>query len=1517
MSDSRVIITADADRAISEFRRFRQQATDALETVSQAGGVIGGVLGAIGASLSIAAFTGWIKGAIDATDAASDLSQRIGVAVEDLAGLELAFQMGGMEAGALEGAMTKLSKQIVDGNSAFARLGLSSKNLDGSFKSNKDMLYELADEFASMEEGVQKVALAQEIFGKSGAAMLPLLNGGAEGLREMDAMARQLGLSLSEEAVEQAGAFNDTLDLLMLGTQGVARGVAAEMLPTLSNLAGQFLTTMTAGDGLKKTADFLSSGLKLLYSVGVGIVEVFSTVGKVIGGVAAYITNGLSHSFEQLTLLLKGDLAGFTAATKRAVTSGAGIVLDVADDIGKGWAGTARSIAAAWDASGSASVQQMAAIVSHGTVVGRSAAEIAAQTKKMNQEQQAQAKLLAELSGLSGTFAQEWDALSRAYASGAISLDKLTMAQADLLAKQPAIKAANDAAAKAAATEKKLLDEAALAVDRDVEGIVKQTEALELKIRTYGMLPEAITDVQIAELEASQQSLVLSDAGVADIQRRIDALKGLRNAQAASTIHDAEIEAVKKLADEGKRMADTIESSLTDALLRGFENGKGYAENLVDTLKNMFGTLVLRPAIQAVLSPMSNSLAGALGQGGSSNGLSSVGSLISMGKSIYTGFASGLSGSLGGIVSSLGNMMGSQAVSAFGTGMSLTTSQAATAAGAYSAAGNTTVAGGLTSGASAGTYAVPIAGWIAAGMALSKNLYQQGWDTHNGTVKDPLQLGGGIRLFDNVLRGLGLSNSAANIFSGQATFAKLFGRKNPEIESRGIHGTISAAGFDGSNYANIVEKGGIFRSSKRYSKDAALTTEQDAGFDATVKSMLEAARGFAATLGIEAGVIEGYNKSIKVQLGADEAANQEAIAKMFASVGDELSLRLLPSLASFATAGETSSATLQRLVADYATIDEVLSAIGTTFGAVGVSSLAARERLLQAAGGLDAFASGVQFFQQNFLTQAERNAPVLKAVTEQMVALGLANVDTRDEFKQTVLDLIDSGALATEEGAKRYAALMAIQADFAQVYPAISNEAQQAAAALEQRTQLQAELDALTMTSAQQEQAALAQQRAALHESVVALFDQVQALKAQKAAVEAASAAAATLLGNVDSAFLTLQRVVSREKAALQASVDVHAEAVGRLRNLAQLLSGTLNSISSPEQQLAQRAAAQAQIRAALAKAQAGGPLPDSESLRDALAAVTRDASDQFSSYNDYLLDLYRTRSDISSLAGITDKALTAEERSLRALEEQIKRLDQIVENGQEQIDALNGQATGLLSLSQAMAALAAAIGAAQANPIISGTSAISSAYQQALGRTPDAGGMAYWQDRLANGASQSAVVDSIKNSPEAMIKALYGEVLGRSADAAGLDYWMDRLEGGISLDAIRATFQSSDEAKKLRGIPGFAAGGDHAGGWRLVGEEGPEIEATGPARIFNANQTRDMFSRLTSPADNGAVLARAVSSLSAEVGQLRAENTLLREEINAGLGAIALNTLNTADHLDAATRGDVPFATKVVKEDE
>jgi hypothetical protein len=59
--------------------------------------------------------------------------------------------------------------------------------------------------------------------------------------------------------------------------------------------------------------------------------------------------------------------------------------------------------------------------------------------------------------------------------------------------------------------------------------------------------------------------------------------------------------------------------------------------------------------------------------------------------------------------------------------------------------------------------------------------------------------------------------------------------------------------------------------------------------------------------------------------------------------------------------------------------------------------------------------------------------------------------------------------------------------------------------------------------------------------------------------------------------------------------------------------------------------------------------------------------------------------------------------------------------------------------------------------------------------------------------------------------------------------------------------------------VHGFAAGGLHGGAVRMVGENGPEIEVTGPARYYSAGQTAAMLG-------GGAAVAN-------EVRQLREEN--------------------------------------------
>lgn len=67
--------------------------------------------------------------------------------------------------------------------------------------------------------------------------------------------------------------------------------------------------------------------------------------------------------------------------------------------------------------------------------------------------------------------------------------------------------------------------------------------------------------------------------------------------------------------------------------------------------------------------------------------------------------------------------------------------------------------------------------------------------------------------------------------------------------------------------------------------------------------------------------------------------------------------------------------------------------------------------------------------------------------------------------------------------------------------------------------------------------------------------------------------------------------------------------------------------------------------------------------------------------------------------------------------------------------------------------------------------------------------------------------------------------------------------------------------------MPKFADGGDHRGGLRLVGERGPELEATGPARYYNAAQTAQML-RQPGAATGGAMVVHQNFHLSGPADQ-------------------------------------------------
>lgn len=129
-------------------------------------------------------------------------------------------------------------------------------------------------------------------------------------------------------------------------------------------------------------------------------------------------------------------------------------------------------------------------------------------------------------------------------------------------------------------------------------------------------------------------------------------------------------------------------------------------------------------------------------------------------------------------------------------------------------------------------------------------------------------------------------------------------------------------------------------------------------------------------------------------------------------------------------------------------------------------------------------------------------------------------------------------------------------------------------------------------------------------------------------------------------------------------------------------------------------------------------------------------------------------------------------------------------------------------------------------------------------------------------------------------------DTVGMFIDNNGMGYTFSSSDSPYALASISDTWRQEMLTRYGQWqVPAFASGGYHAGGLRLVGENGPELEMTGPSSIINASET--------------AALLNGSTGLAEELRALRREVAALRAEQRAGHSAIAANTRSTARTLE------------------
>lgn len=234
----------------------------------------GAVLGGLGAAAKLFA---------DSADSMDTMATKTGMSVEAISELALGVKQANVEMGSLESGVARMQKVLagaMDGDAgsvqALADLGLTIEELQGL---HPDQQFErIADGIAAIADPAKKTAAAMGVFGRSGADLIPLLNGGAKGLQDMRARARELGLTMSTDSAKAGAQLADAFDELQMVTARTAAKIGEAFAPAMKAaidivgpLIAEFGKFVSQNPAVVMAVGALAAGAVVLGSALVGV----------------------------------------------------------------------------------------------------------------------------------------------------------------------------------------------------------------------------------------------------------------------------------------------------------------------------------------------------------------------------------------------------------------------------------------------------------------------------------------------------------------------------------------------------------------------------------------------------------------------------------------------------------------------------------------------------------------------------------------------------------------------------------------------------------------------------------------------------------------------------------------------------------------------------------------------------------------------------------------------------------------------------------------------------------------------------------------------------------------------------------------------------------------------------------------------------------------------------------------------------------------------------------------------
>ncbi len=211
------------------------------------------VVGFLGVA-ALKAVTTWTHGIMESIDATAKFADRIGSTTEFLTTMAHAADLSGVANETLSVGLQKMVKNISEANNGnkqlaqtFTELHLGAENL--AALDPQSQFLQLSEAMKAVNNSGDRARLAMDVFGKSGAELLPVLDMGIAGFQDMREEADRLGLSFSRMDAAKVEAANDALTRVGAVATGIGRSIAIEVSPVVTALANDFVNQANSMGG--------------------------------------------------------------------------------------------------------------------------------------------------------------------------------------------------------------------------------------------------------------------------------------------------------------------------------------------------------------------------------------------------------------------------------------------------------------------------------------------------------------------------------------------------------------------------------------------------------------------------------------------------------------------------------------------------------------------------------------------------------------------------------------------------------------------------------------------------------------------------------------------------------------------------------------------------------------------------------------------------------------------------------------------------------------------------------------------------------------------------------------------------------------------------------------------------------------------------------------------------------------------------------------------------------------------